>query len=296
MSELGEPVAVGMIDTDDWECPFSHDKKGKVKNDLGNSSSKLGTRLTNGWSTYQWIEEGSKIKPKTEQKLLNECGEDDCPGPPVHVRLNMADAPHEYPFSRSAHHLIPADASLPQSHLLHYIKKGSIIDGDIGYDVNGGENGVWLPTHTALSRKMKEGTTVLPGETAAQKYGDVSGEGSEMVGSFVNLYAYAVMEHTNRQFHDAHYDYNGFVVKVLNKIQANLVVITNVNCKKCQEAKADNGKLPPPHRLVGRLNQVSERLKGYLLGGPSNWKLPIFTSPHARDFARDTVLWRQLGR
>lgn len=29
MTQLGEPVTIGEIDVDDWECPFSHDKVGR---------------------------------------------------------------------------------------------------------------------------------------------------------------------------------------------------------------------------------------------------------------------------
>lgn len=290
MSELGEPVAVGAVDTDDWECPFEHDKPGTVQNDLANSSSKLGTRVTNGWSTQLWEEKSDKIDPKINQPLVTPVPEDECPAPPVRV------GDEDYPYSRSAHHLIPADAALPRSHLIHFIKQGAKIRGDIGYDVNGADNGIWLPTHTALSSAMKKGR-VLPGMVFGIKYGDLSAlvdrnqEENTMMATFQQRFAYQVMERTSRQFHDAHLDYSDFVVKALNKIFVNLINISNYNCTKCQQAKSGGGKLPPPHRLVFRLNELSRRLRGFLTGNPLGWRRPLFTSRFAQDLAADARIW-----
>lgn len=296
MTQLGEPVALGEVDSDDWECPFSHDKPGKVKNDLKSgkgASTRLGSRLRRGWSTQLWINDSGTIKPKRRQTLVAPCKEDDCTPPPVRVKLDGLTS-QDFQFSRSAHHLIPAEASLPKSHLLNYIKEGSFISGDIGYDVNGAENGVWLPTHQALSIPMSQGKVSLPG-AGAVSYSGISGEGTDSVGGFVHRYTYAVMEHTNRQFHDAHEDYSNHVIKVLNKIMVNLVVISSHHCEKCREARAGGGKLPPPHTLVGRLNLVSQRLRNFLVGGPLQWRPPLFTSPHAKDYAINARIWADRG-
>jgi hypothetical protein len=196
------------------------------------------------------------------------------------------------PFSVSAHHLIPADDALPKSSLINYVKGGKIISSDIGYGVNGRENGIWLPTHHAASQNMP----VLPYETQASAYADLSSDGNAMVGSFVTRYTESVMETTRSQFHDAHPDYSVFVQKVLDKIQTNLATIKNFNCKKCQDAKANGGKLPPPHGLVHRLNNVSSRLASFLVGPPLGWRAPVYTSPHARALAEANRSLRRRGR
>jgi hypothetical protein len=291
--ELGEPVTVGMVDDHDAECPFSHEKPVKVKNDLGNSSSKLGTRVTNGWSTQLWIMEDGKVKPKENQKLVPPTPDSDCPGPPV----TMGD--ETYPYSISAHHLVPADAALPKSDLIQYIKAGDKIWGDIGYDVNGAENGLWLPTHAALSAQMKKGR-VLPGQVFGMKYSELTArveaneEENSLFATFQQRYTYQVMERTGRQFHDAHPDYSSFVIEVLNKIHLSLATVSSA-CPKCKEILEQNGKLRPPHTLVFRLNKVSDRLRGFLSGPPYGWRRPVFTSRFATDLAADARVWKTMG-
>ena len=294
--ELGESVSVEMIDDDDWECPFEHDKPATVDNDLGTSSSKLGTRLGNGTSTQLWDDSSGTIKGgERKDGDLVVAKTDACP-PPHEVQVDLGGgSPQKYPYSIAAHHLIPGEASLPKSSLIDYIKGGKVIDSDVGYGVNGAENGIWLPTHTALSANMP----VLPGESAAVPYAGLKDAGNETVGSFVHYYTYAVMEATQLQFHDDHTegtDYSNFVVKVLNKIQSNLAIIKNYNCEKCQKAQSNGGKLPPPYRLVHRLNGVSKRLHGYLVGNPLSWLPPVFTSQHAESLSSNVKRLRSRDR
>jgi hypothetical protein len=137
---------------------------------------------------------------------------------------------------------------------------------------------------------------VLPYETQTHAYGDLSSGGNEVFGNFVTRYTQAVMDRTIRQFHDAHSDYSEFVRKVLDKIQSNLATIKNYNCSKCQQAKAGGGKLPPPHKLVYRLNTVSSRLAALLLGTPFSWRPPVYTSDHAREMAYGHQQLRKRGR
>jgi hypothetical protein len=284
MPELGEIVAVPEIYQDENECPCDHNKTGEVQNDLSNSSSKLRTRLTNGWSTQLWIYEGDKVVSKKNQPT-QKTPENDCEPPPVEVDSRP------YPYSRSAHHLIPADASLPKSSLKDLIEKGNEVFGDIGYDINGAENGIWLPTHGALSSEMKKGE-ILPGENEAIKYGDLTkkvereGQENPMFATFQQRYAFNVMARTKRQFHDAHPDYSDFVIKILEKINVNMINISS-NCKKCAEVKNKQGKLPPYHQLVSRLNSVSSRLRMLLGGPPVMWRPPVFTSRFAAQLASD---------
>jgi hypothetical protein len=293
--ELGEEVAVEEIDDDNWECPFSHDKAGVVQNDLNTSASKLGTCMGNGTSTRKWDDSSGTFKPKKidapKQKKTDVIAE------PHEVFLALDHLGNSIftPFSVAAHHLIPGEASLPESSLIGYIKGGDIISSDIGYGVNGRENGIWLPTHHALSQHMP----VLPFQTEAHAYASMSSEGNDTVGSTVSMYTQAVMERTNCQFHDDHTsatDYSNFVIRVLNKIHANLVAIKSSNCDKCKEVTDAGGKLPPPHSLVYRLNNVSTRLAGFLVGSPRSWRPPVYTSPHARSFASSARRLAARGR
>ncbi|MHC4216007.1 MAG: AHH domain-containing protein [Planctomycetota bacterium] len=284
MPEIGEIVAVPELDQDENKCPCDHEKTGEVDNSLHNSGSMLGTRLKNGWSTKLWDYKGNKVVSKKKQQIQKTL-EDDCKPPPIDVDDNT------YPYSRSAHHLIPGNASLRDSNLMAFIKKGDKIFGDIGYDVNGAENGIWLPTHAALSTEMAEGK-LLPGEDEAMKYAALTkkveedGQENPYFATFQQRYTFNIMKKTNRQFHDAHPDYNIFVSKVLEKINVNLINISS-GCKECKKVKSPDGKLPPYHQLVNRLNSVSSRLRPLLLGSPVSWRPPVFTSRFAAQLAAD---------
>jgi hypothetical protein len=292
MTQLGESVSEGEIDQDEFKCPFEHTKPGKVDNALDNNSNKLDTRLTQGYSTQLWADEGSRIVPKTNQELLPK-RPDDCAPPPVVVDGK------EYSYSSSAHHLIPGDASLPNSKLIKFISTaaGSEIWGDIGYDVNGGENGIWLPTHHALSAEMKEGL-VLPGEEHALKYSALTqrvkrrNEENQIVATFQERFTASIMERAGRQFHDSHPGYSEFVIKVLDKIHMNIVKQSERSmCGKCNEVRSQKGKFPPPHGLVSRLNGVSSRLYQFLVGPPQNWRTPLYTSRFAAKLAELERAW-----
>lgn len=284
MTQMGEAVALGEIDVDDWECPFSHDKPGVVENELDTSASKLGTRMKNGTSTRLWDDSSGTVKP-AKITVGKQAATDAIAEPhEVFVALDHLGNSIYARFSVAAHHLIPGEASLPNSSLINYIEGGKSVSSDIGYGINGRENGIWLPTHHALSQNMP----VLPFATEKHAYAELTPEGNEMVGSFTHTYTQAVMVHANCQFHDDHTtatDYSNFVIKVLNKIQSNLATIKNYNCSKCQQAKSGGGKLPPPHRLVHRLNAVSGRLAGFLVGAPLGWRPPVYTSKHAMSLA-----------
>jgi hypothetical protein len=283
MAEIGEMVAVTEVDTDETECPFNHDKPGTVKNDLGTDPGKLGRRMTSGSSTQMWDDASGKVTKK-KMPAAPQSKTDAIPEPhEADVALDHLGNSKRFPFSVAAHHLIPGDASLPESNLINYVKGGNTISSDIGYDVNGRENGIWLPTHHALSQEMQ----ILPDATEVHAYRSLSQEGGGIVASFVTRYTQTVMDTARCQFHDDHTtatDYSDFVIRVLNKIAANLVTIESA-CQKCKDAKQASGKLPPPHKLVFRLNNVSARLATFLVGPPIGWRPPVFTSPHARDYA-----------
>ncbi|TWU40596.1 AHH domain-containing protein [Novipirellula artificiosorum] len=295
MTQLGETVAFGMIGDDEIECTFSHDKKGKVSNKLSKNATTLGSRMESGTSTRLWKQDGDDYSEATnkeaalEQIKVKEC--DDRNG--VDVRLDGGETIN-LPFSVAAHHLIPTKASFTKSSVMKYVSasaSGSKIESDIGYDVNGSENGLWLPTHHGLSSEMgSKGSRKLPGESKKVSYGSVSKEGGGQVASFVTLYTSAVMEQTKRQFHDGHPNYSSFVTGCLNKVAA-AIAKASENCQKCNESDGD--KSPAPYMLVRRLNGVSQRLVTYLVGDPSGWRPPLFTSPHAELYCVNEIAFRK---
>ena len=288
--ELCESVALGTIKERDWDCPFAHKKSKGVKNKLSKSSKKLGTALTDGISTKLWADESDEITQKEDQQLKVKWDKDDevyplSAGVTIRTRKRVVIEIKPYnplpaSYSGAAHHVIPTNGSLSRAEeLLTYIKKGDVVSGNIGYDTNGAENGVWLPTSTLFMRALNGGFLKLPGVELETKYAGLHPD-------LKQLYAEAVMKKTNRQFHDAHPEYNDEVLTMLGKILSHMKALKKVtNCKKCQEIVENEGKKKPAHGLVDRLNAMSERLTGKLLNGPTTWRAPLFTSKLAANYA-----------
>lgn len=120
------------------------------------------------------------------------------------------------------------------------------LSSDIGYDVNAAENGVWLPGNYA----------VRPGQYGwKKKWGNFSK-------AFKDEYASRAMKKANRQFHDAHVSYNNKVLKTLEAIVSKLGK-PKKNCPICDK---EYEHTRPPYGLVARLNGVSSKHRGMLLG------------------------------
>ena len=208
----------------------------------------------------------------------------------------------EYPVAYAAHHLIPAGASLNKATLLlPYIEsEKSKICCNLGYDVNGNENGVWLPGLHAVNKNginVWSGTSSeLPDNeswkklTLASKQEDYlplqgprPGPNPEKAYEALNmkwLYVQAAMNFSLvgnvRQFHDAHPAYSNLVKQGLDEVGKLLDRLStgsakeNINptCSTCKTNKEnDQKKLLPPLGLLGLLNKTSQHLKtNYLVG------------------------------
>ncbi len=138
----------------------------------------------------------------------------------------------------AAHHLIPGNASLKRATGLHkYMREDkNLITNDIGYDVNGKANGVWLPG----SYGVRPGSTHFT--TKWSKYKQQ------------NRYAWNAMKEADAQFHDAHPKYSRNVLKTLRSIATKLAKKPKSKCPVCGAVAK---KERPPYGLVGRLNFVS---------------------------------------
>jgi len=293
--EIAETVAIGIVSEFKKECPFPHKEPAKVQNDLTKDSGKLGTALKDGISTILWDEKpDGEFVPKQNRKICNEQPKTavypDSPGylpkekKRAEVEFPEIGETRKLPYTAAAHHLIPTNGSLTKAKaLMVYIaEKDGKISGDIGYDTNGAENGVWLPTGNSLARVLRRGYT-LPTVTKGTKYGKLPTD-------LKQRYAEAVMRKVNRQFHDAHGKYNDFVMDVLGKIHNHAFSLeSDLPCKECKKIQENKGKVKPPHGLVMRLNSLNDRLKGKLANNPLSWRWPIFTSSYAMRY------WESVG-
>lgn len=166
----------------------------------------------------------------------------------------------------AAHHLIPGNAALKESKLFksnEYLWKDGKAKGNIGYNINSSENGVWSP-----------------GNYGVRPWGP---DGSAFKAENPNLlpkdFAFAAIDAWRTQFHDAHADYSDFVKDSLDKIFDKLEASHDI---WCPDAKKKDKKKPeerePIYPLVQRLNTVSARMKKMLSFPTSNWKRNIYTS------------------
>jgi len=175
--EIGELVNVEIpaIGPDD-KCPFSHDKpKADEKNELGGIGTKLGQNMSEGIgighesrASSSFVKGSKELDPRKrpgKQKLISIFVE--VSG--QKVTLSEGGRPLPYPLTCAAHHLIPAQESLKAHDILNYMCKkgeqqdfrnskaaapaavgGSKVWGNVAYNVNGCQNGVWLPGNYAV--------------------------------------------------------------------------------------------------------------------------------------------------
>ena len=194
--------------------------------------------------------------------------------------------PGGYPFTVAAHHLIPGNGSLKASELWHYINKTgergaeaikmkinvkgksqerSIkINGNIGYNVNGSHNGVWLPGNYAMNRRnAPEGVKSWNERTDEWKLAYISG----------------VEAHINGQFHDSHSEYNkNIAVNFLNAIERQFYAHI-AKCPICIN-KGDD-EFSPSYSLIKVLVKASHYLRQKVSGNPGEWRKPYLTSETA---------------
>jgi hypothetical protein len=165
----------------------------------------------------------------------------------------------------AAHHLIPGNAALKKCQLFRseeYLWLDGKKKGNIGYNVNAADNGVWLPGNYAI-----EGWKAK-------------------LDSFKEDYAQSAIESWRAQFHDTHEIYSEFVLEALEKVYEK---IDSVYCVKCPEAKEQKKKpspeeRPPLRALVTRLNTISARMRRMLVAPTLNWKKNVYTSSRSLRF------------
>ncbi len=246
MTQVLEAIVVAIaFDKDEDACPFSHDpaKKGPdTPNDWTYDSTKLGDNVAKGKKTYLPHLETGKVWVESKK------GSKD--GKPSKVTYN-------------AHHVLPVRDCWKKTKLKRWIdhKEEKLVEHDIGYDVNGSENGIDLPSSKAMH---SAGWT---------------GKGPD----FQRKYAFAAIDATIpiRQFHDSHKPYSAFATKVLDKIAEKLNDKEEKGQLKCKHDKCNPGKKKPyktPVHLLPRIYAAAARLAKHLSGGPSHWKTPIMTS------------------
>lgn len=294
--QIGEAVAVAVFKPGkDTKCPLEpHSKeKGFTGKKPGvKSVASLRKAMKAGWTTRQWKQEGESFVKKKEQ-------EGPCKEVPVTGDSPITIAGVDYPLSVAAHHIIPGKASLPESSLKKYLwKSEGLIRSDVGYDCDGSENGVWLPTHQTMSRKLGKKQEIVIHDDEAPSAGkglswaelsdkarEAEGDQASYTAMFLRRYTQQAMMTVGAQFHDAHSNYNSYVTKALNKVS----ILLDSKIEMCEKCKEDDLK-SPPYMLVYRLNSISARIESrFLKGRPTvHWKT-VYTSNFSKLYAVSPV-------
>ena len=242
MTELAEPIAIGIFSEVALECPLNHDDLTPIQSEnefVGNGGT-LGDNMKSGQSTITYTP-NKRGKP------------DAIPYPKLNIDkewpIQIDD--HDYPVTCAAHHLIPAQASLKKAISLHdwmvFKDNPQPVGGsggdpakgkvwaDVGYDVNGVENGVWLPGNYAVGGNGTGDWTSAPSaypdpdneEASVPPPPPIPKKTSRALAGLRHTFndnnrkAQYVLAATwlyNAQFHDSHGDYSIFVTEILVKL------------------------------------------------------------------------------
>lgn len=376
MPQVGEGVAFGIVLGNDSTCPFDHSthkKPPKVKNEFAGSASTLAENMKDQCSIYLH----TPLKPNPPPKSVLNPHKD--PGSkffwelkrtkwPVTIKWEDLGPPYKsgelkYRVKFAAHHLIPAQASLKPAKLLHSFmiykhgeqavlvhKKegkgsitktlpGGVVRSNVGYDVNGSENGVFLPGNYAVTkitlakRLWTPAPSVLDAvpSLAEDEDDDHDGENYDIENTlagadsevesddpvrtesefllpadpssrYLTGYRHQIDDQNRKwqyvkqamqsggQFHDAHTNYNVFVLGVLQKIGSEYWQRVGPDlkpaCPKCEEVWVSDDKegIPTPYALVRRLEGVSRRLRVFVSGGI--WCEKLTTSRWGQAYVR----------
>jgi hypothetical protein len=290
MSQIGEAVAKSGLGSV-GKCPFSlppeeedpepenedyaWDDRLSMATAQANSAGKLGSNCESAspGASGSWNVLGAD-PPRYQAPQVDTARND---GGEVKVRAK------EFPYTVAAHHLIPGNASLFSSRFFKsYMKKDGRMevetpDGDmtfqvshnIGYNVNGSHNGVWLPGSYAI---VKGGDH--PDGSSWKALNSPDGDIA-----WCHSYMAAVAKKAGGQFHDSHTNYNTNAKKILDEYAVKLGA-HQVKCKPCREAAGK--KLPPPYTAKAKLYKLSQYFRTQTTRAPSGWKLAWMTSDQVR--------------
>lgn len=167
----------------------------------------------------------------------------------------------------AAHHLIPGNAALKPSALYtdhKYLKTAGMKVGNIGYDINCAENGIWAPGNYGIR----------PWGPAGKAF--ESAKGHVKKGITCALVAYACIKAWKVQFHDAHPAYSEAVQKTLDELNKKL---QEMQASKCPQGKNHEKSNKGLTAAVTRLNIISSNLRMFVRTSDiSSWKAPMYLS------------------
>lgn len=156
-------------------------------------------------------------------------------------------------------------------------------DGDVGFDINSTENGIWLPSapkaRTFLGNPVKY---IKPNGWSAEKI-----ECKEV--------AFNLMEETKLQFHKGGHSghgnnaptqcYVGKAIRLLSQIYT-FIEAWSKSCAAAKQKKITDGKHPPPYEVNKLIHKcASDILRNDVTRHPATWT--VFVSQVAYEYHAD---------
>jgi hypothetical protein len=317
--EVGEPVSPPSMADNVNDCPFEHvlDEPPKVDNDLEGVGGTLASRMKARKGTHKYEPLVAPNQPDQAVKNPRDDPNHELARgkKPVKIKVDTPNGPktHEYPVTCAAHHCVPAQESLKGHDILSFMcKKGTSaahnhsysqgeVWSDLGYDVNGAQNGVFLPGNYAVGGG-RGGTGQWVEDTADKEHeviDEAPADNSDLLTgahgdvSLTNKkwhYVRQAIRLAKAQFHDRHVDYSTKVVagaltaiheKHIKKFER---AILGEECGECKKRfdKMEKHGVPTPYTMVDKLNGLSARLRGYL--SAAIWPENIYTSGWMRNY------------
>jgi len=261
--QLGEASAMAMIEDENHDentCVFCQagEPPKEIINDLEEKSQ--------GDEEDETGDEAQSYKFKNDSDTLGK----NLGGRPKSMQIPFGEK--SYDAMVAAHHLIPGNASLKKSTLFKskkYLWKDGKAKGNIGYNINGENNGIWSPGNYGVRPWGTKGKTF---ETNSRMTAE--------------QFAFAAMKKCRVQFHDAHPKYSKFVKDALDKVYEKLKNGEDIWCLEAKKKEKSPEEKDPLYVLVHRLDEISARMKRMLCFPTSNWKSNIYTSSFVKEFMK----------
>ena len=283
--ELNEMIAMALAPVDDKGCPFSEESvaavpsAGESRQDddaepQGNNAGALGGNLeagdADGGDGYAAKYPAPAMEPEPQIDTARQAAQ----GETLEIVLPAGGGSNDlrWPFTMAAHHLIPGNASLKSSAVEKFMIQGEkvgpgqrfTIEQHIGYNINGGHNGVWLPGSYAIT----DAALAEIASVASSKWSRYSKKHEE----WAIHYIAAASRVGKGMFHNTHTKYSSVVRGMLNKIGAKL----HTHLANCCDCKGKT-KVPPPYRIKARLYLISSFLKVRTQAAPETWCCNLIT-------------------
>jgi hypothetical protein len=193
----------------------------------------------------------------------------------------------------AAHHLVPGEGVMdghPVEQFTTTTKNSNLLE-DIGYDVNGAENGVWLPTYpdiykaksiTIKGKKFKgyDITKHMWGaDSDTVKSGKAAALSEEAKVPIVNL-----IQGRWGQAHIGNHKATGYDQAARDRLTLLTDLLLTFWEDACEKSSDAAGKLNPPYGLVERINLQSKFMLNGIMprDAPKSWTL--WVSNYAKDY------------